>query len=391
MEKEIITSESVTEGHPDKICDYISDIILDEYLKYDDSSYVACETIVSGNLLVIFGEITSKVDIDIESLVRNAIKEIGYTDINEQFNYKDVEIIIKVRKQSSDIELGVKQDKGAGDQGIMFGYATNETNEFMPIGIVLAHRLTKRLEECRKIEGYNFLKPDGKAQVTVEYKNNRIYRIDNIIVSTQHTDNISIDKLREFVKKEIIEKVIPNNLLDNKTKYYINPTGRFVIGGPEADSGLTGRKIIVDSYGTNSRHGGGAFSGKDPSKVDRSAAYLARYIAKNIVATGLINKLEVGLSYSIGQSEPTSIMINSFGNIFDSGLINESDIVEMIKIIFPLSPQGIIRHFNLRQPIYKNTTNYGHFGKSYLPWEQLDKVKEIKEYFTQKKGVIFLK
>lgn len=391
MTKEIITSESVTEGHPDKICDYISDIILDEYLKYDDSSYVACETIVSGNLLVIFGEITSKAEIDIESLVRNTIKEIGYTDKNEMFNYEDVKIIINIKKQSTDIAIGVNSDECAGDQGIMFGYAVNDTSEFMPMSIVLAHKLTKRLEECRKEEGYRFLKPDGKAQVSIEYKNNKVLRIDNIIISTQHTDDISIDNLRSFIRTEVIEKVIPNNLLDNNTKYYINPTGRFVIGGPQADSGLTGRKIIVDSYGTNSRHGGGAFSGKDPSKVDRSAAYMARYIAKNIVATGLINELEVGLSYSIGKKEPTSIVINSFGNIFDSGLINKNDILEMIQTIFPLSPQGIIKQFNLRKPIYKYTTNYGHFGKSYLPWEQLDKVNEIKDYFTNKKGIIFLK
>lgn len=390
MKIEIITSESVTEGHPDKVCDLISDTILDEYLKKDKNSYVACETIVSGNLVVIFGEITSNANVDIESVVRKTIKDIGYIDENNLFNYKNIKIIVNINSQSNDIALGVKDDEGAGDQGIMFGYATNETKEFMPLSIVLAHKLTKRLEECRKIEGYNFLRPDGKAQVSIEYRNDKAFRIDSIIVSAQHTDEISIDDLREFVKEKVINKVIPSELLDEKTRYYINYTGRFVTGGPEADSGLTGRKIIVDSYGTRARHGGGAFSGKDPSKVDRSAAYMARYIAKNLVATGLIQEVEIGLSYAIGKSEPTSIMINSFGRQFDSGIIDVNDIEEMIKVLFPLKPKDIIEYFNLREQNYIETTNYGHFGKDNLPWEKLDKVKKIKNYFTSTKGLIFL-
>lgn len=389
MKRIIYTSESVTEGHPDKICDYIADKILDEYLKVDKNAKVACEVIATQNIIYVFGEISSHVDIDIKKLILDVLNEIGYHEKDKTSEQK-VEIYIKLNNQSPDISMGVQNDEGAGDQGMVFGFASNETPEYMPAPVMFAHRLTRRLTECRKSKMVDFLRPDGKAQVSVEYDNNKIVRIDNVVVSTQHSDDVTIEEVREFVLNNVIKAVLPNELLDENTKYYINSTGRFVIGGPEADSGLTGRKIIVDTYGGYARHGGGAFSGKDPSKVDRSAAYMARYIAKNLVATGLISKVEIGLSYAIGVSEPTSIMINSFGSQFDSGLINSEDIIKMIKDIFPLKPKDIIQCFKLRSPIYSLTTNYGHFGKDNLPWEKLDKVDEIKNYFTINKGLIFV-
>lgn len=390
MERLIFTSESVTEGHPDKICDFIADKILDEYLKVDKYAKVACEVIVTENIIYVFGETSSKCIIDIENIVKCAIQEIGY-DQTDLFNEENIKVYFKMNNQSEDISLGVKNDEGAGDQGMMFGFACNETPEYMPAPIILAHRLTKRLTECRKNRIVDFLKPDGKAQVSVEYnQNNKILRIDNVIVSTQHKEDVSLEEIRSFVIEHVIKKVIPKELLDENTKYYINPTGRFVIGGPYADSGLTGRKIIVDTYGGFARHGGGAFSGKDPSKVDRSAAYMARYIAKNIVATGLISRVEVGLSYAIGISEPTSITINSFGKKFDHGLINNEDMIKMIKEIFPLKPKEIIEYFKMREIKYSEFTNYGHMGKDSLPWEQLDSVSKIKQYFTKEKGMIFI-
>ncbi|MFA6661408.1 MAG: methionine adenosyltransferase [Bacilli bacterium] len=367
MKKYFITSESVTEGHPDKICDKIADKILDEYLKNDKNAKVACEVIVTAKSIVVFGEVKSDFIVDIKNIVKTTIKEIGYIGFDE--------IDIMLNEQSSDIALSVCNDKDAGDQGMMYGYATNETNEFMPAPIMFAHKLTKRLSEFRKSDNYNFLMPDGKSQVTVEYHDDKIARIDNVVVSTQHTEDISIEELRNFVMENVIKKVLPTNLLDEKTKYYINPTGRFVIGGPEADSGLTGRKIIVDTYGGVAHHGGGAFSGKDPSKVDRSAAYMARYIAKNLVAAEFADKIEISLSYAIGVAEPTSINIDTFG----TRKVDDDFILKIIKEVFPLTPKGIIECLDLRKPIYHLTTNYGHFGKEGLSWEKLDKVEILKE------------
>ena len=364
--KNILTCESVTEGHPDKICDLLSDSILDAYLEKDPKSRVAIECMVGKSNLLITGEVTSKGRVDIKKIVKETINSIGYDESNG-FDINKYNIIVDVSTQSRDISMGV-DNLGAGDQGMMYGYATNETEELLPLPLVLAHKLTKRLTECRKNKILSFLRPDGKAQVTIEYGDK--VRIDSIIVSSQH-DDIDINIVREGIKKEVIDKVIPKKLLDKNTKYYINPTGRFVIGGPVGDSGLTGRKIIVDTYGGIAHHGGGAFSGKDPTKVDRSASYMCRFIAKNIVANKLADKCEVSLSYAIGISEPTSINIDTF----NTSKLTDEELIKIIKNNFDLTPSGIIKTLDLLKPIYKNTTNYGHFGKSNLPWEQIIKLK----------------
>ena len=378
--KKLFTSESVTEGHPDKLCDYISDSILDSYLEKDSNSRVACETVAGKNQIFITGEISSKANVDIEEVVRNAIKEIGYDNDKTDLDYRTCKIILNICKQSADIALGVDnslenkngekvESEGAGDQGIMFGYATDETDSFMPMPIYFAHKLSKRLTDVRKNGEIPYLRPDGKTQVTIEYEDGLPVRVDTIVISTQHLENISLEELKKDVKEKVINVVIPAELLDEKTKYYINPTGRFVIGGPLGDSGLTGRKIIIDTYGGYSRHGGGAFSGKDPTKVDRSAAYMARYIAKNIVANGYAKKCEIQFSYAIGVAKPVSIYVDTFG----TNTIPEDEIISKIKSTFDLTPRGIINKLNLRAPLYKKTTNYGHFGKSDLPWEQIIK------------------
>ena len=380
--RKLFTSESVTEGHPDKVCDYISDSILDSYLEKDKNSRVACETVASKGEIIVTGEITSNAEVDIEKIVRNTLKEIGYDNENTDIDYRTCNVHINISKQSSDIAMGVdnsleskngisKQTEGAGDQGIMFGFACDETEELMPLPIYLAHKLSKRLTTVRKEGIIDYLRPDGKTQVTVEYKGNVPERIDTVVVSTQHKDNIEMNKLREDIKREVIDKVLPSNLIDDNTKYFINPTGRFVIGGPLGDSGLTGRKIIVDTYGGYSRHGGGAFSGKDSTKVDRSASYMARFIAKNIVANGFAKKCEIQLSYAIGVAKPISIFVDTFGTY----TIPEEEIVKKIYKIFDLTPRGIINYLKLQKPIYKSTTNYGHFGKKELAWEKVISIK----------------
>lgn len=376
--KRLFTSESVTEGHPDKLCDYISDSILDAYLEKDENSRVACETVASKGVVFITGEITSKASVNIEKIVRNAIKEIGYDNANTDMDYKTCKIEVNISKQSADIALGVDESleekvgqaiisEGAGDQGIMFGFACDETENYMPMPIYLAHKLAERLAYVRKNNIINYLRPDGKVQVTVEYENNEPIRIDTIVVSTQHNENVDQDTLKQDIKEKVINEIVPKNLLDENTKYYINPTGRFVIGGPLGDSGLTGRKIIVDTYGGYSRHGGGAFSGKDATKVDRSASYMARHIAKNIVANGYARKCEIELSYAIGVARPISIFVETFG----TNTIPENEIVKKIESKFDLTPRGIINYLKLNKPIYKRTTNYGHFGKQELEWEKI--------------------
>ena len=368
MKKYYFTSESVTEGHPDKLCDTISDCILDEYLKKDENARVAVETFASGNKVTIAGQITAKGEIDIEKLVREKIKEIGYDNANIDIDYKTCEIETNITKQSPDIAMGVDVG-GAGDQGIMFGFACDETPEYMPYAISMAHKLSRRLTEVRKNEEIDYLRPDGKTQVTVEYENDRPKRIETILVSTQHNEGISQDILKKDIIEKVIKTVISKNMIDKYTKIYINPTGKFVIGGPLGDTGLTGRKIIVDTYGGYARHGGGAFSGKDASKVDRSATYMLRHIAKNIIANGYARKCEMQISYGIGMKEPLSISVNTFG----TGKISEDEIIEKINEKFDLTPDGIIKYLELKKPIYSLTTNYGHFGKENLPWEKVIK------------------
>ena len=366
MKKYYFTSESVTEGHPDKLCDYISDTILDEALKQDKYSRVAIETFASANKITIAGQLTSNAKLDIEKIVRERIKEIGYDNAELDIDYRTCKIDTNITQQSSDIAQGVDIG-GAGDQGIMFGYASDETEEYMPFAISMAHKLSKRLTEVRKNGILPYLRPDGKTQVTIEYEGNTVKRIDTILISTQHKDGIDIDALITDNKDKVINEVIPEKYLDENTKYYINPTGRFVIGGPLGDTGLTGRKIIVDTYGGYARHGGGAFSGKDATKVDRSAAYMLRHIAKNIVANGYAKKCELQVAYAIGVEQPMSIFVDTFG----TNTIPEEEIEEKIKNKFDLTPKGIIEYLGLREPIFTKTTNYGHFGKKELPWEKI--------------------
>ena len=376
--KKLFTSESVTPGHPDKLCDQISDAILDSYLKLDPYSRVACEACAHKNGILVMGEITSKAKVDIEKIVRDKVIEIGYDNDDLGFNGNNIKIDIDITNQSPDIALGVDssydlKDIGAGDQGMMFGYATNETEEYMPYPIYMANKLSRRLREAFKNKTIKYLRPDGKTQVTVVYEENKPKYIDTIVISTQHSE-VDLEKLRKDIKKYVIDSVVPKNMITKDTKIYINPTGRFVSGGPVADSGLTGRKIIVDTYGGMASHGGGAFSGKDPSKVDRSAAYYARYVAKNIVAAGLSDKIEIQVSYAIGVSKPVSIYINTF----ETNKIDEDKILNIINKVFNFTPSNIIKELDLLRPIYSSTTCFGHFGKYNLPWEKLDKVDEIK-------------
>ena len=369
MKKYYFTSESVTEGHPDKICDNISDTILDECLKQDRESRVAVETFVSNNNVTIAGQITIKANINIEQIVREKLKEIGYDNAKTDIDYRTCKINIDITKQSPDIALGVDVG-GAGDQGIMFGYACDETPNYMPYAIYMAHKLSKRLTYVRKQGIIPYLRPDGKTQVTVEYEDEKPKRIETILISSQHLESANLDQLKKDIIENVIKKEVPENMMDENTKIYVNPTGRFVIGGPLGDTGLTGRKIIVDTYGGYARHGGGCFSGKDASKVDRSAAYMLRFIAKNIVANGIAKKCEIQVSYAIGMKEPLSIYVNTFG----TGTKTDEEIVELIKQKFDLTPDGIINYLNLKEPIYEETTNYGHFGKENLPWEKIIKL-----------------
>lgn len=390
--KRLFTSESVTEGHPDKIADQVSDAILDAILKDDPNARVACETTVTTGMALIAGEISTTTYVDIPKVVRETIKEIGYTRAKYGYDYETMAILTAIDEQSPDIAQGVDKaleyrDKdseeeieatGAGDQGLMFGYATNETETYMPLAIYLSHQLAKRLSDVRKDGTLNYLRPDGKVQVTVEYdENDNPVRIDTIVVSTQHAEDVTLEQIQEDIKAHVIYPTVPENLINEQTKFYINPTGRFVIGGPQGDAGLTGRKIIVDTYGGYARHGGGCFSGKDPTKVDRSAAYAARYVAKNIVAAGLADQCEVQLAYAIGVAEPVSIAIDTFG----TGKVSEGQLVEAVRKHFDLRPAGIIKMLDLKQPIYKQTATYGHFGRTdvLFPWEKLDKVEELKD------------
>jgi S-adenosylmethionine synthetase len=381
----LFTSESVSEGHPDKIADQISDAVLDACLKDDPASRVACETLVKNDTVILAGEITSNSKFDYDKIVRDAIAAIGYTQPEVGFSSETCEILKYINQQSADISMGVNEgegtfkEQGAGDQGIMFGFACNETPELMPLPISLSHKLIEELARLRKTGKADFILPDAKSQVTVKYVNNRPVGIDAIVLSTQHIEDCSLEKVEQFVKEEVIKKIIPQNYLSKDTKYFINPTGRFVIGGPVGDCGLTGRKIIVDTYGGYSRHGGGAFSGKDPSKVDRSAAYVARYIAKNIVASGLAEKCEVQLAYAIGVAKPVSVYVNTFG----TGQIPETKLSAIIPEVFELTPQGIIRSLALLKPIYQPTASYGHFGRTptaqgHFSWERTDKAEQLK-------------
>ena len=369
MKNYYFTSESVTEGHPDKLCDSISDAVLDACLKQDSNSRVAIETFATNDNITIAGQLTTTAQVDIEELARNKIKEIGFDNKETDLDYRKCKIVTDITKQSPDIALGVDVG-GAGDQGIMFGYACDETESYMPYAIDMAHKLSKRLTEVRKEGIVEILRPDGKTQVTVEYEGDKPKRIETILISTQHLDTVSTEEVRNAVIENVIKKVVPANMMDEKTNIYVNPTGRFVIGGPLGDTGLTGRKIIVDTYGGYARHGGGAFSGKDSSKVDRSAAYMLRHIAKNIVANGYAKKCEIQVAYAIGMKDPLSICVNTFGTSEKS----EEELVELIKNKFDLTPAGIIEYLGLKQPIYSETTNYGHFGKENLPWEKVIKM-----------------
>lgn len=391
MDKVLFTSESVTEGHPDKICDQISDAILDALLAQDPMSRVACETCTTTGIVMVMGEISTKAYVDIQKIVRDTVREIGYTRGKYGFDADTCGVITTIDEQSSDIAMGVdkaleaKENNmtdeeidaiGAGDQGMMFGFATNETEEYMPYPISLAHKLSRQLTKVRKDGTLSYLRPDGKTQVTVEYDGGKPSRLDAVVLSTQHDPDITQEQIHEDIKREVFDKILPADMVDDETKFFINPTGRFVIGGPHGDAGLTGRKIIVDTYGGYARHGGGAFSGKDCTKVDRSAAYAARYVAKNIVAAGLADKCEIQLSYAIGVAEPTSIMVDTFG----TGKKSNQELVDLIRKHFDLRPAGIIKMLDLRRPIYKQTAAYGHFGRNDLdlPWERLDKVDLLK-------------
>ncbi|MGP4070551.1 methionine adenosyltransferase [Halobacillus sp. B29] len=394
--RRLFTSESVTEGHPDKICDQISDAILDEILKNDPNARVACETTVTTGLVLVSGEISTNTYVDIPAIVRQTIKEIGYTRAKFGFDADTCAVLTAIDEQSPDIAGGVdvayesregqmSDDEieaiGAGDQGLMFGFANNETKELMPLPISLAHKLSKRLSDVRNNGTLEYLRPDGKTQVTIEYDaNDQPVRVDTIVISTQHAEEITLEQIKKDLKEQVIDPVVPSHLIDDSTKYFINPTGRFVIGGPQGDAGLTGRKIIVDTYGGYARHGGGAFSGKDATKVDRSAAYAARYVAKNIVAAGLADTVEVQLAYAIGVAQPVSISINTF----DTGKIAEEDLVAAVRELFDLRPAGIIKMLDLRRPIYRQTAAYGHFGRTDVefPWERTDKADELKERFS---------
>ena len=387
MEKRLFTSESVTDGHPDKICDQLSDAVLDACLAEDPQSRVACECCVTTGLALVMGEFTTNAALDIPALVRSVICDIGYDDAAYGFDGKTCSVLVALGKQSADIALGVDRSleakageetdfaTGAGDQGMMFGYACNETPEYMPLPIYLAHALTRKLSSVRKSGELTFLRPDGKAQVSVEYEGDKPVRVDTVVVSTQHDPDVTQEEIREAVIAHVIRPVIPAELLDENTRILVNPTGRFVIGGPHGDSGLTGRKIIVDTYGGYARHGGGAFSGKDPTKVDRSAAYAARHIAKNIVAAGLAERCEIQLAYAIGVAQPVSIMVDTFG----TGKVSDSKLTEAVKATFDLRPEAIISRLNLRRPIYRRTATFGHFGDPSMPWEQLDMVEAIQK------------
>ncbi len=382
------TSESVTEGHPDKVCDQISDAVLDAILANDPNARVACECTCCTGLIHVMGEISTECCVDIQKIARDTVLEIGYDSANIGFDGESCGVITSINSQSADIAMGVNSSVehresgdiadqiGAGDQGMMFGYATNETEEYMPMPLTLAHKLTRRLATVRKEGVLSYLRPDGKAQVTVEYEDGKVKRIEAVVVSTQHSEAVSTEQLRKDIKREVIEAVLPKELLDENTKYYINPTGRFEIGGPHGDSGLTGRKIIVDTYGGSCAHGGGAFSGKDPTKVDRSAAYMARYICKNIVASGLADECELELSYAIGVAKPLSVFINTYG----TGKLPDGEIADIVLKEFDLRPYSIIKTLDLRRPIYKQTAAYGHFGREEFPWEKLDRVNDLKKY-----------